>query len=184
MGCNPKWGGLSILSRTCITAATVLVAVAGSVSGAVAEPPTREPNPLPTDPFLFTDTLGENPCSFPVLLAITANKEVVTTFTRRNGVTTTHTTGMLKVQLTNNATGKTINRNISGPIVATINGDGSVTQKTAGPTLWVFDPGVAATLPRLTITYGNTESVLGPGTAFDFISQHGSYEDLCATLAA
>ena len=38
-------------------------------------------------PFIFTDTLGDNPCVFPVLLEITTNKEIVTTFTRRSGVT-------------------------------------------------------------------------------------------------
>ena len=149
-----------------------------------AVPPTRQPNALPTDPFIFTDTLGGNPCGFPVLLAITTNKEVLTTFTRRSGVTSIHTTGALKVRLTNTVTGKTIDRNISGPILATVNNDGSVTQKGTGPALWVFDPGVAPELPRLVIIKGKTESILGPGTAFTFISRQGTYEDICTALAS
>ena len=149
-----------------------------------AVPPTRQPNALPTDPFIFTDTLGNNPCGFPVLLAITTNKEILTTFTRRSGVTSIHTTGALKVRLTNTVTGKTIDRNISGPILATVNNDGSVAQKGTGPALWVFDPGVAPELPRLVIIKGKTESILGPGTAFTFISRQGTYEDICAALAS
>jgi hypothetical protein len=117
-------------------------------------------------------------------LEITTNKKILTTFTRRNGVASIHTTGALKVRLTNTATGKVIDRNISGPILATVNSDGSLTQKGAGPALWVFDPGVAEEFPsRLVITKGKTESVLGPGTAFRFISRQGSFEDICGALA-
>jgi hypothetical protein len=155
----------------------------GPASVAAADPPTREPNPLPTEPFIFTDTLGNNPCSFPVLLEITTNKEIVSTFTRRSGVTSIHTTGALRVRLTNTVTGETIDRNISGPILATANSDGSLTQIGVGPALWVFDPGVAPDLPRLVITSGRTESILGPGAAFRFVSVLGAYEDICATLA-
>jgi hypothetical protein len=116
-------------------------------------------------------------------LEITTNKEIVTTFTRQSGVTSIHTTGALKVQLTNTVTNKMIDRNISGPILATKNSDGSLTQKGAGPALWVFDPGVASDLPRLVIIKGKTESILGPGTAFTFVSRQGTYEDICTALA-
>ena len=160
----------------------ILISLAPGVANAV--PPTREPNALPTEPFIFTDTLGNNPCSFPVLLKITTNKEILTTFTREGGVTSIHTTGALKVRLTNTVTNKMIDRNISGPILATKNSDGSLSQKGTGPALWVFDPGVAPELPRLVIIKGKTESLLGPGTAFTFISRQGSYEDICAALAS
>jgi hypothetical protein len=151
---------------------------------ATAAPPTRQPTPgLPDEPIIFTDTLGNDPCGFPVRLELTTNKEINTTFTRRSGVTSVHTTGALKVSLTNTVTGETIDRNISGPILATKNSDGSTTQKGSGPALWVFDPGVAPDLPRLVITKGKTESILGPESAFRFISRQGSYEDICAALA-
>jgi hypothetical protein len=170
------------LPLTLVILSTVLVVGLGFTSVAAAAPPTRQPNELPTEPFIFTDTLGNNPCSFPVLLEITTNKEVVTTFTRRSGVTSIHTTGALKVELTNTATGKSIRRNISGPILATVNPDGSITQIGVGLSLWVFDPGVAPELPRLALTSGRTVSILGPGTAFRFISLRGTYEDICAAL--
>jgi hypothetical protein len=149
-----------------------------------AAPPVREPSTLPTNQaFPLQDTLGSDPCGFPVLLELTANKEVIATFTRQKGVTSIHTTGALKARLTNNTTGKTIERNISGPIFQTVNNDGSVTQKTTGPGVWAFDPTVAPGLPRISITKGKTESVFSPTGAFTWISQHGSYEDVCAALA-
>jgi hypothetical protein len=148
-----------------------------------AAPPVREPNSLPTGEFPLQDTLGNDPCGFPVLLELTTNKEIVTTFTRRSGVTFIHVTGALKARFTNDDTGKTIERNISGPTFQTVNSDGSVTQKTTGPGVWAFDPSVAPELPRMVITKGKTESVFSPAGVFTFISQHGSYEDICAALA-
>ena len=124
-----------------------LAVMVGLSAIAAADPPMRAPHVIPAEPFIFTNTLGENPCVFPVLLAITTNKEILTTFTQRSGVTVIHTTGALKVRLTNTTTGTTIDRNISGPILATVNADGSTTQKGTGPALWVFDPGVAPALP-------------------------------------
>jgi hypothetical protein len=169
--------------RTPITLFVAMVVVFSVTSVAAAAPPTRQPNALPTEPFILTDTLGNNPCSFPVLLEITTNKEVVTTYTPTSGVTTIHTTGALKVLLTNTVTGQTIARNISGPILSTVNSDGSFTQLGLGPQLWVFDPGVAPGLPRLVITSGRTESIVGPGTAFSFLDARGHYEDICLALA-
>lgn len=172
------------LGRIMVALATAFAVMFGLSAIAAADPPTREPNVLPADPFIFTNTLEENPCVFPVLLAITTNKEILTTFTQRSGVTVIHTTGALKVRLTNTTTGKTIDRNISGPILATVNADGSTTQKGTGPALWVFDPGVAPALPRLVIIYGRTQSTLGQAPAdFRFISMTGHFEDICAALA-
>jgi hypothetical protein len=171
------------LGQTVVLLCAALVLVFGIASAAAADPPTRQPNPLPTDPFIFTDTLGNNPCGFPVLLDITVNKEIVTTFTRANGVTSIQTSGALKVGLTNTSTGESVDRNISGPILATANANGSLTQIGLGASLWVFDPGVASDLPRLVLISGRTESILGPGNAFTFVSWQGHYEDMCATLA-
>lgn len=162
----------------------LVVAGSGPTQLASAVPPTREPLALPTEPFLFTDTRGGNPCSFPVLLHVTTNKQVVTSFTRRNGVTSVHTTGALKVTLTNEATGESLARNISGPIFTSEQSDGSILQKGAGPALWVLDPGVAPELPRLVILKGKSVSVIGPERgAFRFLSRQGPAEDLCAALA-
>ena len=116
---------------------------------------------------------------------VSTNKEINTTHTRKNGVTTIQTTGALKVRLTNTVSGKAIDRNISGPIHSTVNSDGSITQKGTGPALWVLDPEVAPGLPRLIISKGKTESVLGPQQgAFRFITPpQSSFENLCAALA-
>ena len=168
---------------TLVILGTVLVVGLAFTSVAAAAPPTRQPNELPTEPFILTDTLDNNPCSFPVLMEITTNREVVTTFTRRSGVVSIHTTGALKVELTNTESEKSIQRNISGPILVTVNPDGSLTQIGVGRSLWVFDPGVAPELPRLALTSGRTESILGPGPAFRFVRLQGTYEDICAALA-
>jgi hypothetical protein len=176
-------GNLKRLRLVAAALCAISAAALSLPSVATASPPVRTPNPLPTEPFIFTDTLGNNPCGFPVLLDITTNKEVLTTFTRQAGLTLIHTTGALKVSLTNTTTSKSIDRNISGPILSAVNDDGSLAQKGTGPALWVFDPGIAPELPRLVIVKGASESVLGPGSAFMFTSWHGSFEDICAALA-
>ena len=176
---------LNPIQLTAVALCTLLAVGLGLPSVAAADPPTREPNPLPTVINPFTDTLGNNPCGFPVRVDITTNKEINTTRTSKNGVTTIQTTGALKVRLTNTDSGKAIDRNISGPIHSTVNSDGSIIQKGTGPALWVLDPGVAPGLPRLIISKGKTESVLGPQTgAFRFITPpQSSFENLCAALA-
>ena len=176
-----KLGRLSSSRLAFVTFATLLVTGLGVVSTAAAAPPTRDPSPLPADPFTITDTLGNDPCGFEVQAQLSTNKEKLTTFTRRGGATLVTTTGALKVQLTNLETGDSIKRNISGPTFSTTNAAGSVTQKTAGPGLWALDPGVAPELPRLVITTGKTESVFEP--TFRFVSRQGSYEDICAALS-
>ena len=114
-----------------------------------------------------------------MLLTVLTNKQTATTFAR-NGVT--HVTGALKVRLTNTESGKTIDRNISGPTFLTNNADGSITQVTAGPGLWAFEPGKAPDLPRMAITKGRTESVFDAKGNFTFLNQRGSVEDICAAL--
>jgi len=118
-------------------------------------------------------------------LEVVTNKEIVTTFERKSGVTVLHVTGALKVRLTNTDTDKSIERNISGPTRLTVNSDESITQETAGPGLWAFDPGIASDLPRMAITKGRTVSVINsqPTGEFRFISQRGSIENICAALA-
>jgi hypothetical protein len=152
----------------------------GATSLAAGAPPTRQPNVIPT-PFVITDTQGNNPCSFPVQVNVTTNKEVVTTFAQKGSATSVHISGALMVQLTNMTTGASIDRNISGPTHLTYNADGSITQIALGQQLWVFDPGVAPDLPRLVVISGRTVSLFNPG--FALLSRTGAYEDICAALA-
>src|SRR4051794_17745438 len=153
---NTSKARLNGLRLTFVALCTILGAGAGFTAVAAAEPPSREPNPI--ENHIVTDTQGSNPCGFPVLLEVITNKEIVTTFERKSGVTVLNVTGALKVRLTNTDTDKSIERNISGPTHLTVNSDGSITQETSGPGLWAFDPGVALGLPRMAITKGRTVS--------------------------
>jgi hypothetical protein len=151
-----------------------------------AAPPERQPVLL-TD-FVLKDAPqpeGKDPCGFEVHVHVVKNGEILTSFTQ-SGVSLI--TGALKVRLTRlttlgGATTSTIERNISGPTFVTENADGSVTQRTAGPGLWAFEPGKAPDLPRAAITTGRTESVFSPQGDFSFISLQGIVEDVCAALA-
>src|SRR5215213_6038516 len=105
-------GRVSFIRTTLAAFCAALVVSTGSAPVASADPPSRDPNPLPTgEPFLFTDAQGNNPCGFDVFLEVTANKQTVTTFTQRSGVTTIHVTGALGVTLANED-GKSISLNI------------------------------------------------------------------------
>ena len=168
--------------RTLVTLGTLLMIGFGLPSTAAAAPPTEVPNTLPTTSFVFTDTLGNNPCGFEVKALLITNNEKLLKFVRQGGATILQVTGSLKVRLTNTKTGESIERNISGPTFQTLNPDDTIkAQKTAGPGLWALDPGVAPELPRLVITKGKTESVFNP--AFRFTSRQGSYEDICSILS-
>jgi hypothetical protein len=154
----------------------------GLVPTASADPPIRTPIVI-LSPFILQDTRGNDPCGFQVQLDVLTNKEVVTTFVRKNGTSFIQVTGALKVRLTNLSTGKSIDINISGPIRFVPNADGSVTQIGPGPQLFVFDPGVAPDLPRLVLTSGRTVSMFDPEGNFSLLSVQGHVEDLCALLA-
>jgi hypothetical protein len=149
-----------------------------------AAPPDRQEITF-DGPFRVTDDGtpgGGDACGFPVYAEVLMGKVTQTTFTER-GVTLL--TGALKVRLTNGAPdsgGPAIERNIPGPVTFTNNPDGSVTQKTAGPGLWAFEPGKAPGLPRMAITKGRTDSVFSPEGDFTFLSQRGAVEDICAAL--
>jgi hypothetical protein len=148
-------------------------------SAAHADRPDREPLALPAS-FLFKDTLGNDPCGFPVEATVLTNNVVVKTFTRRDGTTVTSFTGALKIRLTNTRTGESVERNISGPTRLTTEQDGSVTQVSGGRGIFAFDPGIAPSLPRLVLVKGRTTSTFTP--EFTFLTQRGSFEDLCGTL--
>jgi hypothetical protein len=156
----------------------------GFASSAVADPPSREPGSPPTGAsFPFQDTKGNNPCGFEVDLLVLNNSQVVTTFGRK-GATAIQAAGAFTVRLTNSSNGTSIDLNISGPTHLTVNADGSITQIALGPQLWVFDPGVAPTLPRLALIDGRTVSMFDAAGNFSWISTTGKSRDLCIPLSA
>ena len=168
------------LSQTVLAAPMAGLFLLGVATPATASPPDREPVVLPSDPFVFTDTLGGNPCGFEVQLEVVSNNEVMTTFVEKAGTTSIHVTGTLKVRLTTEA-GGSVDLNISGPTHLTGNADGSTTQIALGRALWVFDPGVGPGLPRLAVISGRTVSTFDPG--FTLVSVSGHVEDMCSALS-
>lgn len=174
------------LGFACATASCAVFALSAGSAAALAAPPERDPLELPPGTtFPYTDTLGNDPCGFQVTLTVLTNNITTTTFTRRDGTTVTSSTGALKVLLTNSETGQSVERNISGPVRSTQALDGTVRQVTGGRALFAFDPGVAASLPRLVVVNGRTTSTFtGPSDArvFTLDTQEGNVEDLCATL--
>jgi len=170
------------LLATSVAAAAGLLSLALTPGFASADPPSREPVAVKS-PQVFQAADFSDPCGFQVQLEVLTNKATLATFERRNGVTVLHAAGALKVRLMNLSNGRTIDRNISGPTMVTLNADGSVTQKTAGPGLWAFEVDVAPNLPRMAITKGKTESSFSPEGDFTFIGQRGAVEDVCAALA-
>ena len=170
------------LLATSVAAAAGLLSLALTPGFASADPPSREPVAVKS-PQVFQAADFSDPCGFQVQLEVLTNKATLATFERRNGVTVLHAAGALKVRLMNLSNGRTIDRNISGPTMVTLNADGSVTQKTAGPGLWAFEVDVAPNLPRMAITKGKTESSFSTEGDFTFIGQRGAVEDVCAALA-
>jgi hypothetical protein len=100
---------------------TAVAAVSVAVPVSSATPPTREPIS-----FADRDFLGV--CSFGVHRTVLVNRSVVTTFSNGNKLTT----GTFKERLTNLSTGKSIDVNASGPILAVFNEDGSSTEYLRG----------------------------------------------------
>jgi hypothetical protein len=175
---------------TSVATAVGLVSILLTPGLANAAQPERTVLQFPDEPFPVQDRQFNDPCGFTVYLEVVKSSGAFTAFAQ-NGVT--HITGALLVRLSNGLPGPgvpTIERNISGATFSTTNADGSVTQRTAGPGLWAFEPGKAPGLPRMAITKGRTDSVFGPPPRpgelgdFTFIGQRGPVEDICAALAA
>ena len=163
--------------------ATIGLGSIGHAASVSADPPDRDPVPLPDDPFAFTDAQGNNPCGFEVMLEVLSNGEVATTFTHQDGTTSVHVAGVLKVRLTNEVADTSVDVNISGPLRLVNNSDGTVSQVSQGRSLWAFEPGIAPDLPRLALISGRVVSSFDAAGHFSFQSVSGNVEDLCAVLA-
>jgi hypothetical protein len=162
--------------------ASIGLASIGHSSSVLADPPDREPVDIPSE-FTFTDAKGNNPCDFAVLLTVLTNREVQTTFLHQDGTTSLHVSGTLKVRLTNQVTGSSVDVNISGPLQLVNNSDGTQSQVSQGRSLWAFEPGIAPELPRLALISGRVVSSFDADRNFSFQSVSGQVEDLCAVLA-
>ena len=151
---------------------TLLAALAAVllVPTAAADPPSREFAPA-------ADFSGQFCKGFRVGVHVTQNKEYFTVF----GSGAALITGVLKVEVTNLSTGKTLALNISGP--GTFSPDGSTA---AAHGTWMLF-GEAGQLPGpdpgMLLVTGSTSLVFGP-VGLTSISVRGKTDDLCAMLAS
>jgi hypothetical protein len=131
-----------------------------------ADPPTHEP-------VSFADRTFSGQCSFDVFRHVLENRSILTTFSDGSQLTT----GTFKERLTNVSTGKYIDVNASGPILAVFHGDGSSTEYLRG-TQFVRPFG------QLLITTGKLVVERDPaGVIVGFSQQGGTSENVCELLA-
>jgi hypothetical protein len=92
-----------------------LGALVGMFGGVVTASPALARGPkwqvVPADPFTLPATF----CGFDIGVSFSGNREYVKLLKAPDGSVITLTTGSLTASLTNQATGKTITENISGP---------------------------------------------------------------------
>jgi hypothetical protein len=150
---------------------TLLAALAAVllVPTAAAERPGREPAPFP-------DFTGQFCKDFQVSIHATQNKEVATFFSSGAALVT----GVLKVEVTNLSTGKTLALNISGP--GTFSPDGT-TVAARGTWLLFGEAGqLPGPDPGMLLATGSISLVTGPA-GITSVSIRGTTEDVCAALA-
>ncbi len=158
----------------------VMLLMFGLASPASAISPTTVTAPVTA----FTVT---GSCSFDVLLAPKSpqtNQEKITTFfDQAHNERFQLVTGALQVVLTNVSTGKSVDLNISGPTQVSPLPDGSLKVVNLGPTLFLFQPGVAPSLPLLALIQGRTESMFDALGNYSLLSVQGTVADVCALLS-
>ena len=151
--------------RTLLAALTAVLLV----PTAAAEPPSREPAPFPG----FT---GQFCTDFQVRIEATQNREVATVFSSGAVLVT----GVLKVEVTNLSTGKTLALNISGP--GTFNADG-VTAFGRGTWLLFGEAGqLPGPDPGMLLATGAISLVSGPA-GLTSVTVKGTVQDVCGMLA-
>ncbi len=184
---------LSLRSFATLIGVTLLLFA--QVRTATAAAPTREPvtPPPPCDPtglpclILPAGPPDSGVCSFDVRIYFLNNNEYNTTFTDSQGnPTQILTTGTLKVNLTNLSNpAKSIDLNISGPGLVVLGPDGTFTQTTYGPWLWIIFPGSLLDYsPRMFFISGQLVADFdsnGNQTTLQIIG--GNTVDMCAALA-
>ena len=159
-----------MIKRAILYGVIALAAAAVLAPGAAADPPISEPvgDLNLTGPFCK---------GFDVEILTTANKEVNRIFS--SGVSLV--TGVLKVEVTNLSTGKTLALNISGP--GKVSADGS-TLTGGGPWLIFGEAGVLpGPDPGMFFTHGHITLTLSP-TQITSMVVRGKVVDICAALGS
>jgi hypothetical protein len=159
-----------------LSSTIVLALLAASVAS--AEAPTRIP--WPTE----NSTLPASICGFAVDVRVISQNETLTIFSDSSVILT----GTLKLTLSNTVTGKTITRNVSGPVFVRPNADGSGTETLTGHSFLAFAQGELGpgSAPMLAYTTGPVilqfDKFVG-GHIVGYSHTSGTTEDLCRTLA-
>jgi hypothetical protein len=135
------------------------------------------PNPLTAGRF----------CAFAVEVAVVTNKEVESTTSLPDGSTVIRVKGNLVLSFQNLSTGKTIQRNVSGPTTTTISPDGKSGTETGGGNNWfTFGPNGQKNTgePGLIFTSGNFAATFttADNTAHTF-TLNGTQENGCTLLS-
>jgi hypothetical protein len=135
---------------------------------ASAQQPAFEPVTIP-------ESTWSGYCDFDVLVTPLEQQLVRKVFTNQSGEVVKEVwTGVVKVRLTNLATGKSIDANISGPEQVRIDEDGTVTDVAVGP--WLIGSRRAGA-----IYLTNGRYVFGSGPLAENL--RGTFEDACVLLA-
>jgi hypothetical protein len=163
-----------------------LGALLGMLGGVVTASPALAQRPkwtfLPAQPF----TLDPSFCGFLVGVAFPTDKEYAKILKAADGSATVLVSGAFTTSLTNQATGKTITVNSSGPAHTNFFPDGSITFTLRGNALSFFAPADAARfgLPTVVVTTGPLTESLAPDGTITSLSHNGHVlVDVCAALS-
>ena len=171
------------LARCLIAVSTVLVGLVGASPALGADP--RIPFPPPDQ----VDLAAGDYCDFPVRITFQdANQFIISqTVDPATGITTLHITGRARATATNQATGKSVSFNISGPGTLVLNPNGSFSADLAGPNLlWTTRQNSFPGVPTISYTTGHlTFAVDASGQTTSYSLAGGARQtDVCALLAS
>ena len=174
-----------------ILSALMIFAVLIPVGAQAYAAPTPVTDPLGSGSPNGSITLPSNRCPLPAFtgfmidVGVVANREYQDVTTRPDGTIITNIRGLLVLRFTNDSTGYTIVKNLSGPTTTITNSAGtSGTEVGGGNNWWSFGPkGQANTHePGLVFTSGFVTITFANGTALTF-SLHGHQENGCTLLS-
>jgi hypothetical protein len=128
------------------------------------------------------DSVVPDHCDFDVLVPVVQDKGRATTFFDKDGnVTRQHISGVLKVEVTNADTGKTVLLNISGPGTFIPQEDGSTTLIGTGAWLLAF---IANRPGEVLFTHGRFVGEITPEGDFLLLEAPRNEVDVCELLAS
>jgi hypothetical protein len=173
-------------------AAAALLCAPVAAGAATAGPLGSTPVDSPWTPVPDSQALpGENPlpagivCTFAVQAAVVTNNEFQNVTQLPDGGTVTKIRGNLVLSFENLSTGKTIEKNVSGPTTTTASADQSnVTFQGEGLNWFAIGPHGQANTgePGLVFTNGRLTVTIANGTVQTF-SLHGTQENGCTLLS-